>query len=134
VELLLSAVSGGDPQPADHRVSLPLTVTRSRQVADRLGRVDGSSQPRHLGVHPRAARALVGGVSSRLCAGTESGRVSVVTLEATRVAQLLPAELRAVEPTCSPSPPPDAQTAELGDRLLATGGTVFFVTILCNVQ
>jgi len=79
-------------------------------------------------------RALVGGVSSRLCAGTESGRVPVVVLEAARVAQLLPAELRAVEPTCSPSPPPDAQTAKLGDRLLTTGGTVSFVTILCNAQ
>jgi hypothetical protein len=44
------------------------------------------------------------------------------------------AELRAVEPTCSPSPPPDAQTAELGHRLLATGGIVSFVTILCNAQ
>ena len=43
-------------------------------------------------------------------------------------------ELRAVEPTCSPSPPPDAQTAELGHRLLATGGIVSFVTILCNAQ
>src|SRR5437870_8119932 len=77
---------------------------------------------------------LWGGVSSRLCAGTESGRVSVVALEAARVAQLLPAELRAVEPTCSPSPPSHAQTAQLGDRLLATGGTVSVVTILCNAQ
>ena len=94
----------------------------------------GSSQPRHLGVHPRAARAPVGGVSSRLCARTESGRLSVVVLEAARVAKLLPAELRAVEPTCSPSPPPDVQTAQLGDRVLATSGTVFFVTLLCNAQ
>ncbi len=44
VELLLSVVSGGDPQPADHRVSLALA----------------------------AARAIVGRVSSRLCTGTES--------------------------------------------------------------
>jgi len=32
------------------------------------------------------------------------------------------------------SSPPDAQTAQLGDRLLATGGTVSVVTILCNAQ
>jgi hypothetical protein len=30
------------------------------------------------------------GVSSGLCSGTEPGRVSVVTLEAARIAQLLP--------------------------------------------
>jgi hypothetical protein len=56
------------------------------KLLDRLGRVAGPSQPRHVGVHPRAARAAVGGVSSRLCTGTESGRVPVVALETARVA------------------------------------------------
>jgi hypothetical protein len=83
---------------------------------------------------PPAARAIMGRVSSRLCAGTESGRVFVVALETTRVAELPPAELRTVDPTCSPSTPPDAQTAHFGDSLLATGGTVSFATILCNAQ
>jgi len=46
----------------------------------------GPSQPRHLGVHPPATRAIMGRVSSRLCTGFESGRVSVVALEAARVA------------------------------------------------
>jgi hypothetical protein len=39
-----------------------------------------------LGSSPPATRAIMGRVSSRLCTGFESGRVSVVALEAARVA------------------------------------------------
>src|SRR5439155_26863757 len=43
VELLLSAVSRRDPQPADHRVSHASTAPHSWQATDRLGRVAGPS-------------------------------------------------------------------------------------------
>src|SRR5436309_4945870 len=134
VELLLSAVSRCDPQPADHRVPGASAAPPSRQAADRLGWTAGSSQPRDLGVHSRAARATVGRVSSWLCAGTESGRVSMVALETARVAQLLSTELRAVELLRPKGPAPNAQATHPGDCLLAAGRTVSVVTILCNAQ
>ncbi len=64
------------------------------------------------------------GVSPGLRSGNESGRVSVVALEATRTAELLPAELLATEPLCTQSPSPHAPTADSGDRLLGTSRTV----------
>ena len=81
VELLLSALSRRHPQPADHRVSQPSAASHSRQTAARQGRVAGPPQLRHVGVHTAAEGAPVGGVSSRLRARTESGRISVVVLE-----------------------------------------------------
>jgi hypothetical protein len=110
VELLLAVVSGRDPQPADHRVPVALARAYSRQAADRLGRIAWSSQPSHSGVHPPAARAIMGGVFARLCTRTEPGRVSVVALEAVRIAQLLPTELWPVKPLCPQGPAPDAAT------------------------
>src|SRR5712691_11025560 len=74
------------------------------------------------------------GVSSGLCAGTEPGRVLVVTLETARVAKPLPHYLRAVEPSRTQSPATDAPTAYAGDRILAAGRAVSIVTILCNSQ
>src|SRR5271167_3250814 len=99
-ELLLPTLSRDHSQPAGHRVSLAPAAPHSRQVADRLGRIDRPSQPHHVGVHSPAARAVVGGVSSRLCARSESGRVPLVALEATRAPELLPAELWPVKPLC----------------------------------
>lgn len=64
------------------------------------------------------------GVSPCLCSGTESGQVSLVPLEATRTAKLLPAELLAIEPVCSQSGASHAQTANSGDRLLGASRTV----------
>jgi hypothetical protein len=78
--------------------------------------------------------AVVGGISSRLCAGTESGRVPVVALEATRTAQLLPADLWPVKPLCPQGSAPHAQATHIGHRLLAAGGTLSIVTILCKSQ
>jgi hypothetical protein len=63
-------------------------------------------------------------VSTRLCFGSEPGRILVVALEATRVAQLLPAELWPAEPLCSQGSAADAEAALAGDRLLAASGTV----------
>src|ERR1700758_2328976 len=134
VEFLLPAFSRNHSQPAGHRVPRAPAAPHSRQVADRLGRIDRSSQPRDLGVHPPAARAVVGGVSSRLRAGTESRRVPVVALEATRTAELLPAELWPVKPLCPQGSAPDAEAALTRHRLLATGGTVSVVTKICNAK
>src|SRR5215467_5282975 len=120
VELLLSLVSRSHSQSPDHRVSLPFTPAHFRQAADRLGRIAGTSQPRHLGVHPSAAGTIVGRISSRLRAGTESGGVLVVALEAARVTQLLSPELWAIELLCPPSSTSDAQAPHFGDRVLAT--------------
>jgi len=134
VELLLSALCRDHSQSAGHRVSHPFAAPHSRQAAHHLGRINRPSQPNDLGVHPPAARAIVGGVSSRLCAGAESGRVPVVALEATRVAKFLPAELWPAQPLCSQGSAPDAEAALAGDRLLAASGTISIVTILCNSQ
>jgi len=106
VELLLPAVSGRDPLAADHPVPLASAAPHTRQAADRLGRLSRPSQPRGVGVRAPTTRAAVVGVSSRLCAGAESGRVPVVVLEAARAAQLLPAELRPVERARAPRPAP----------------------------
>jgi len=65
---------------------------------------------------------------------TEPGRVSVVTLETARVAQLLPHYVWPVEPPCAPRVAPDAPTSDSGDCLLAAGRPVPIVTILCNAQ
>jgi len=50
-------------------------------------------------------------------------RVSVVALEATRTAELLPAELLATEPSCSQSTSPHAQPADSGYCVLGTSRT-----------
>ena len=62
------------------------------------------------------------------------GGISVVVLETARAAQLLPGDLRPVEPSCSPGLAPDAPTSRPGVRLLGTGRTVPVVTILCETQ
>lgn len=61
-----------------------------------------------------AERTLVAGVSSRLWAGTESDRVSVVALETARVAELLPHYFRTVEPLRTPGASSRVQPAILG--------------------
>ena len=111
-----------------------LSAPHSRQAADRLGRAARASQPRGVGVRTAAARASVAGVSSRLRAGTEPGRVSVVALETARTAELLPARLRATERSCSPGVATHASPAYPGLRLLGAGRTLSFVTILCETQ
>src|ERR1019366_10398201 len=134
VELLLPAVSRQHSQPTGHRVPGALAAPHSRPVADRLGRIDRPSQPHDLGVHPPAAGAVVGGVSSRLCARSESGRVPVVALEATRATEFLPAELWPVKPLRPQGSTPDAEATHAGHCLLAAGRTVSVVTILCKPQ
>src|SRR5712692_2592187 len=69
----------------------------SGEAADRLGRVAQSPQPPGLGLRKGAARSALAGVLARLCSGTEPGGISVVALEAARVAQLLPDDVRAAE-------------------------------------
>ena len=75
---------------------------------------------------------FVGGISSRLCPGSESGRVPVVALEATRVAEFLPAELWPVKPLRPQGPAPHAEATHAGDCLLAAGRAIS--VILCNPQ
>ena len=134
MELLLSLVSRKHSQSANHRVPLPFTAPHSRQAADRLGWATGTPQPHHLGVHPPAARAIVGRVSPGVRARTQSRGVFVVSLEAARITQPMPTELRATEPLRPPSAAADAPALHFGDRLLATGGTFSIVTILCKTQ
>src|SRR5262249_24153866 len=101
---------------------------------DCLGRIAGTSQPHHLGVHSPAARAIVGGVSPGVRARTECGGVFVVPLEAARVTQLLTTELWAIEQSCPQSSAPQGPAIHVGDRFLATSGAISIVTILCNIQ
>lgn len=134
VELLLPAVSRHHPLAAGDRVPAASAAPCSGKTVDRLGRVARSPQSPGVGLRAPAAGTVVAGVPAGLCSGTESGRVPVVALEATRVAQLLPAELWPVEPLCSQGAAADAEAALAGDRLLAASGTVSVVTILCNSQ
>jgi len=129
VELLLPVVSGDNPQPADHRVSLSPTAPHSRQGADRLGRAAGTSQPRCLGLRAAAERTLMAGISSCLRPATESGRVSVVALETARAAQLLSAEFQAVELLRSQGLAPNAEATHPRDCLLAAGRIIPRVTL-----
>ena len=87
----------GHSQPADHRVSLASAAPHSRQVADRLGRNDRPSQPHDLAVHPQQRGRLWVEFLPAM-RRSESGRVPVVALEATRATQFLPAELWPVKP------------------------------------
>src|SRR5215469_10958183 len=132
VELLLSTVSRRDSQPADHRVSRALAAPPTGQTAHCLGWLARPPQPCRMGLCAPAARTPPAGISSRLRAGTESSRVSVVALETTRTAQLLPPEFWPAQPLCPQGPSPDAPATFAGDRVLATSGTVSVVTILCN--
>jgi len=65
-----------------------------------------------------------GGVPAGLRAGAESGRVSVVPLEAARAAQLLPGDVRSVEHSRPPGAAADASSADSGLRFLGTGRAV----------
>jgi hypothetical protein len=87
-----------------------------------------------LGLHSTTGRAHLDRVPSRLRPGTESGRVSVVPLEATRVAQFLSGQLRPVESAGPPRTAPDASSPNPGLRLLATSEAIPSVTILCTSQ
>ena len=123
-----------DPLSAGHPFPHPLAVPHTRQVADCLGRAGGAPQRRCVGLHSAAARANLDRVPSRLRPGTESGRVSMVPLEAARVAQFLPGQLRPIEPARTPGTEQDAPSTNPGLRILATSRTVSLVTILCNPQ
>ena len=134
VELLLPALSRQHSQPAGDRVPEALAAPSSGKTVDRLGRVARSSQSSGVGLCAPAAGAPVAGVSSGLCTGAESSRVSVVALEATRTAELLSDYLWPVEPACPAGAAPNASTANFGDGLLGTGQPLPNVTILCNCQ
>jgi len=69
-----------------------------------------------------------------LRSGTESGRVSLVALETARVAELVPYHLWTVEPLRPQIASPHATASRLSLRFLGAGGTVSFVSILCNAQ
>jgi len=73
------------------------------------------------------------GVSPGLRSGTESGRVSVVALEATRSAKLLSLELLAAGPLCSQSTSSHAKTSDFGDRLLGSSRTFLIRQIVLLV-
>ena len=71
---------------------------------------------------------------ARLCSGTESGRISVVALEAARATELLPQEFRRTESPCPEGTVADAPTAYSGNGLLGAGRALSIVTILFNTQ
>ena len=80
--------------------------------------------PFSLGLCTRAERTPMARISSRLRSGVKPGRVSLVPLETTRTAQLLSADLLAVEPLCPPGPSPHAPTNHPGNRLLGASRAV----------
>jgi hypothetical protein len=103
------------------------------QAVGSLGRIPHASKPFGLGLCPGTERTTLARISSRLRPGIKSGRVSLVTLETTRTAKLLPANLLAVEPLCPQGSSPHASTNYPGHWLLGTSGTIL-VTILCDPQ
>src|SRR5882762_9567151 len=77
-----------------------------------------------MGLRAPAARTAVVGVPSGVCAGAESGGVSVGALEATRTAELVSRQLRRAELPRPPGAASYAPPAHVGLRLLATGGAI----------
>jgi gas vesicle protein len=134
VELLLPIVCGRHPQSTDHPVPFASAASYPWQVADRQGRTAGPSQRRGVGFCAPTAGTPLARVPAGVRAGIKPGRVSVGALEATRVAQLLSAELRTAQRSRSPRSMPHAPSAHSGLRLLATGGTLSVVSILCEPQ
>src|ERR1039458_435354 len=82
VEFLLSFIFRRDQRAADHRVSRTSATALAGEAAGDLGRITGSPQPAGDGFCERAEGTLGTGTITGLCAGTESGRVSVGTFEA----------------------------------------------------
>jgi hypothetical protein len=114
VELLLSAVSRCDPQPADHRVPGPSAAPHSRQAAERLDGLPGHRS--------RASWEFIREQRGRLWVEFLPGYAPelnpveyMVALETARVAQLLSTELRAVELLRPKGPAPNAQATHPGD-------------------
>ena len=70
------------------------------------------------------------GVSPGLRSGTESGRISLVTLEAARTAKLLSAELLATEPLRPQGASSHAQTPDSGDCLLGASRAILIRQIV----
>jgi hypothetical protein len=62
------------------------------------------------------------------------GRISVVTLEAARAAELLPEEFRGIEPLCAEGTAADAPPAYSGNGILGAGRAVSFVTMVCSAE
>src|ERR1700690_2723537 len=120
LELLLPAVSRSHSQPADHRVSHPPATPYSRQAADRLGRLAGTSQPCGLGLRTTTARTPMGGISTRLCPGTESDPIHLGTPEAARGRQSLSQEPGRAESARHPRPETHASPPNPDHGLLAT--------------
>ena len=103
-------------------------AAHSGQAADRLGRSSPAIAAAPYGTLCNSREGACGWSSPGLCSGTNSCRVSVVALETARVAELSPYYVWAVEPLRTPGASADAPTTHSGDRLLATGRTVFIVT------
>ena len=103
------------------------------KLHDCLGWPARASQPRRAGLCTAAARTPVAGISSGLRPGTQPGRVSVVALETARTTELLPEDFGQLSVHARRALTTDAPSAHPGLRLLATGSTVSFVTILCGL-
>src|SRR5437879_4935069 len=79
-----SGASGGSASPVGE--SLGTTIGRGRAV----GIEEGRACRTQTAAEPGRPWSALAGVLARLCSGTEPGGISVVALEAARVAQLLP--------------------------------------------
>ena len=103
---------------------LSSVTAHSRQIPGGLGRVTQPSGSSGLELCKRTAGTYPVGVPARLCSGTESSRIPVVTLKATRASQLLSEDLLATKLLRSQSTSSDAQKANAGDSVLGAGRTI----------
>src|SRR5690242_14067283 len=134
VELLLPTLSPHHSWRGSRRFPQPSAASLAGQALGGVGRTAGASRTRRQGVHRRAPgparRRAIAGLRTR----TQSGRVHLGLLEASRTAQLLSSRFHPAPLSCPPRLGPHASSSHPGDGILGAGPAVSFVTILCRTQ
>src|ERR1700746_2164260 len=131
VELLLPPLSQDDPQRSGDRLPRPFVAPSAGRAVGAVGRAAGAPGARGERIHSCPARPARHRVAAELRTGTQSGRVHLGLLEASRFTQLLPARFRSAQPPGLPSPTPHAPTSAPHPSLLAPSCTV---TIIYRTQ
>jgi transposase len=121
VELLLSNLCRCDQEGAGRGLSGCPGASPSSTIADCVGSSSGTPQPAGAGLHWRFTWLDFYRLPAPLRAGTESGRVYLGLLEATRVAERQPEGLLATQRRGATNPTSHASSSAPDYCLLATG-------------
>src|SRR5437667_10228657 len=134
VEFLLPAVPGPDQRAAGRRIPHAPAAPSARQAPCHLRRAPRAPQSRRPGVRSCPARPDHAGGVARLRARAQSGGVHLGLLEAPRTPEPVSEIVRRTQLPCPRSTPSHAPSPDARRRLLAAGGIVRVVTILCDPQ